>query len=95
MEDVVEEPLHVRVLRGAEAEQLGEAVRNAGDKGVSAVSLEHEEIMVREGHLRDAFGSLGVVHSRVGEPCLAGVLEVGLHAAPFIPGQEAVETDED
>ena len=34
-------------------------------------------------------------HGRISHPCLAGVLEVVLHAAPFVPRQEAVEANQE
>lgn len=59
-----------------------------------SIGLEHEEVVVCQRHLRNSFCRLSMIHRRVGKPCLASVFEMSFHATPFVPGQEAVEADQ-
>lgn len=85
------------MMLGREPEASQEDVRDARDQGMRGVRVQDEKIMVAESDLRRAGHRAlpAVDHGRIGHPCLARVLELVLHAAPLVPGQETIETNED
>lgn len=85
MEDVVEEPLEVDMLRGRHAEFVGDGVGHTCKEGMGTISLEHHEIMVCERHTWRRLSGTGMINRRIRHPRLPRILEMELHATPFIP----------
>lgn len=57
------------------------------------VDSKHHQVVVAESDLRDR-SRLGMDDSGVSRPGLTGILQMPLHTSPAVPGQQAVETNQ-